>query len=156
MLQVQEAVVDWSGSKHKHLLLRPSCHHFKELAITVRRSITEMVCFVYNDNFCLICDLVHETLIFFKQEIRMINNLEWIKAVKYIRKILLDGRFPDGNTSGGRNNQNDILTFFLHKALNQHEANECLSQSYTVTQESAGITVCNLHQAVVSILLVLG
>ena len=156
MLQIQEAVVDGSGRQHKHLFLAAGFHHIKQLAISVRGTVTEMVRFVYHHDFGLLGDLPHQVFISFKKQIGMVDDLEGVEALEDFRDILFDRSFPDGDSGCSWDHQDYVFAFFLHKSLDQHQANKGLAETNAVAEEGTRITVGNLHKAVITILLILG
>ena len=114
-----------------------------------------MMCFVYDYNFCLLCDLIHQVLIFVKQQIGMVDDLERIEAFQYLRNKSFYSYFPYGYPCRCRNDQYDIFTLLLYETLYQHHADISFSQTNAVAQERSRMMLGYLNQAVIAVLLIL-
>ena len=114
-----------------------------------------MMCFVYDYNFRLLCDLIHQILIFIKQQIGMVDDLKRVEALQYLRDKPFYRHFPYGYPCRCRNDQYDIFTLLLYETLYQHHSDKGFAQTDTVTKESAGVMLCYLDKAVIAVFLIL-
>ena len=118
MLQIQKTVVNGCSGQHKHLLARSVAHHIKQLTITIGCSVSKVVSFINNNDFCLFRNLIHQILIFFQKQIRMVDDFKWIKAFKYLRNVFFYGGFPHGNTCRRGNDKHNIFALFFYETFN--------------------------------------
>ena len=94
------------------------------------------MCFIYDNDLCLLCDLIHQILISIKQKISMVDDLKRVEALQYLRDKPFYRHFPYGHPCRCRHDQYNILTLFLYKTLYQHHSDKGLAQTYTITKKS--------------------